>query len=254
MKKRIIYSAIILLAGVGFSCEPDKVTENVSQITYFPEFDYQGEEQYLIGCGTPFQDPGVSATENGEQITVSKRVTSMLGSGASPEVGTAPDRYNIQYSAVNQDGFSATATREVWVACAGDLTTSLEGLYTATVSRNGGAPGAQYSDMQYILIKKVAENVYEISDASGGYYSLGRAYGDAYNSRGLRITVKDMATNTFSFNGPVGLGAFGGILTMKSLEVDAASKTINFVSSWDTADGTNTIYDFAVTLKQVATN
>lgn len=248
MKKGIKYFAIVLLAGLGVSCEPDKLTENISQITYFPEFDYQGDEQYIVGCGAPFVDPGVTATENGEEIEVSKKITAMMTAGTFTAVGTVPDRYTIEYGAVNKDGFAAGTSREVWVSCTGDLETSLEGLYTATVVRNG-ASGAQYTDMQYIIIRKKSGNVYELSDAIGGYYAIGRAYGDAYLAAGIQITANDIATNDFSFNGPIGAGAFGGILKMTGMEVNKATKTIVFSSNWDTTTGT--IYDFVVTLKQV---
>lgn len=242
--KKITYIALVLLAGLGISCERELLTEDISQVTYFPEFDYKGDEQYIVGCGAPFADPGVTATENGQEISVSKKITAMMTSGAFTAVGTIPDRYTISYNAVNKDGFSASTSREVWVACTGDLETSLEGLYTATVVRNG-VSGAQYTDMQYIIIRKKSANVYELSDAIGGYYAIGRAYGDTYLASGIQITAKDIAKNDFTFNGPVGVGAFGGVLKMTSFEVNKATKTIVFSSTWDSG------YDFVVTLKQV---
>ena len=78
------------------------------------------------------------------------------------------DIYSVIYSAENQDGYAATASRSVIVADNGDLKTDLSGLYRATIERNGSL---RFTDhLEYVLIWKVDDNTYQISDAIGGYY------------------------------------------------------------------------------------
>lgn len=249
MKKQIKYLALAFIAISGLSCEPDKVTEGISDITYFPEFDFKGDEVILASCGTPFTEPGVTASENGASIPVTQKISALLSGGSPATVPTAADRYTINYSAVNKDGYPAEASRTVWTSCAGDLTTSVEGLYTSTVFRSG-VSGAQYTNMKYLLIRKVAgsTNKFEISDAIGGWYQLGRALGDGYRAPGLIITAD--GTGGFTLSGSPVVGSFGGAVTPKSITVDKASKTIVISTSWDAGGGT--IYEFVATMKQVS--
>lgn len=249
MKKQIKYIALVFIGIMGLSCEPDKVTEGISDITYFPEFDYQGDEVILSTCGIPFAEPGVTASENGASIPVTQKISTLL-SGESPStVPTTADRYTINYTAVNKDGYPAEASRTIWTACAGDLETSVEGLYTSTVFRSG-VSGPQYTNMKYILIRKVAgsANKFEISDAIGGWYQLGRALGDEYRAPGLIITAD--GAGGFTLSGSPVVGGFGGAVTPKSITVDKAAKTVVITTSWDAGGGT--VYEFVATMKQVS--
>ncbi|CAG5002927.1 hypothetical protein DYBT9275_03001 [Dyadobacter sp. CECT 9275] len=246
MKRQLKYIAIAFVGVLGLSCEPDKVTEGISDITYFPEFDYKGDEVVLASCGTAFTDPGVTAVENGADIPVNTTVSAMISGGTVASVPTTADRYTVNYRAVNKDGYPANASRVVWTACTGDLKTSIEGLYTSTVFRNA-VSGAQYTNMKYILIRKKpgTENTYQISDAIGGWYQLGRALGDAYLAPGLEVTATNIGTNSFTFGGAPQVLGFGGPVTPKSLTVDPATKTIVLTTAWN-------VYEFVATLKQVS--
>ncbi len=56
-----------------------------------------------------------------------------------------------KWSAVNADGFSGSAIRNIMVIPpTGDLVNSIEGLYTAEVSRESES----HTDLEYIMIKK----------------------------------------------------------------------------------------------------
>ena len=246
MKKQLKYIILVFIGIVGLSCEPDKVTEGISEITYFPLFDFKGDEVVLATCGSPFVEPGVTAAENGTNIPVTQKISAMISGGTVATVPGTSDRYSINYSAVNKDGYPANTTREVWVACTGDFTTSIEGLYTSTVFRNA-VSGAQYTNMKYVLIRKKpgTTNVYQISDAIGGWYSLGRALGDAYLAPGLEITANSIPANDFKFGGSPEVLGFGGAVTPTKLEVDKATKTIVLTTKWN-------IYEFVTTLKQVS--
>jgi hypothetical protein len=245
MKRIVQYIAIAFIGMVGLSCEGDKVTEGISEITFFPDFDYKGETTVLSKCGAPFADPGVTATEQGSSIPVTTKVTTLISGGSLTSVPGTADRYTITYTAVNKDGYDATATRTVWQVCNGDLKTSIEGLYTSTVVRSG-ATGPQYTNMEYVLIRKKpgTENTYQISDAIGGWYQLGRALGDAYLAPGLEITANSIPKNDFKFGGNPQVLTFGGAITPKSLTVNPDTKTLVLTTDWN-------VYNFVATLKQV---
>lgn len=228
---------ILLLWG----CQEE--TENVSRITFFPTFDFQGEPVILHTLGAAYTDAAVTASEDGIELPVTVAV---VGAGTGYKGTTVPvdvaDKYTISYTAINSDGFPGSKERIVYVSPSnGDLVTGIEGLYTSTVFRNGTS-GAQYTNMKYIMITKSGNN-YEISDALGGWYELGRNLGISYRAPGMTITPLDIAANNFSFGTAV-VGGFGGAVTATSLTVDAATKTLVYQCDWN-------VYKFVATLTQV---
>jgi len=237
-----------LLVGIGFifsNCNNEPEVSNVSRITYFPDFKFEGSDFTLLPCNSDYTIPPVTAFENGIEIPVTTTVEGILGPVPTIDL-TKADNYIETSSAVNQDGYAGQVVRNYWVACTGDLTSSIEGLYVSDVVRNA-AVNPQYFGMKYVLIRKVGDNQFEISDAIGGYYDIGRLYGPTYRATGVVITANDIPGNSFTFSGPVGVGAFGGSVEIKSMEVDATAKTIHFISDWYTSG-----YVFDVTLTQVA--
>ena len=77
-----------------------------SEVTEYPEFEVTGGQYIYLDQGTTFEDPGVTATAGGESIDVE----------VSGTVDTStPGVYELEYSAVNADGFPATTTRYVAV-------------------------------------------------------------------------------------------------------------------------------------------
>lgn len=237
---------LILSLFLGFiSCEKDLDSEGVSKITYFPEFQFSGDEVVFLSKGTTFADPGVKAFENGKEITVSTSVTGVFKGykGTNVDVN-ATDKYIITYRAVNSDGFDATVERTCWVYKNDDFTSGLEGIYIARVKRTpsqGVVPATK--DLKYILIWKRPDGKYQLSDGIGGYYDIGRGYGDAYRAAGATFSY-DFATSTFTPGPAFGVGAFGGVATLTSLTVDPVNKKIVFKTDWDQG------YTFEVTLSQ----
>jgi len=236
---RIIYLITAILAFTFTGCE--KKYDELYRITYYPNFEMTGSDVIFNTFGTNFSDPGIKASEAGKDIPVTTTVSGDFFGGASFNANTT-ERYLYSYSATNSDGYSASTSRLVYNINNGDLTNSLEGLYTATVVRNK-VVSAQYTNLKYVLIAKTGANTYKLSDAIGGYYDIGRAYGAAYRAPGMTVTSTDIPGNAFTF-GSAEVGSFGGAVTMKSMTVDAANKTINFECSWN-------VYTFVITLKQV---
>lgn len=244
MKRYKLILIVVFALGFTFGCE--KESKDISSVTDYPVFTMTGNTTIIHQLGTAFVEPGVVAMEGTTPIDVSTSVEGYFTGYSGQTVETnKSDKYQITYSAENKDGFSGSVGRTVWVVNNGDLTTSIEGLYLATVTRNGSLT-AQYTDMKYVIIWKNSANEYQISDCIGGYYDIGRAYGPNYVASGMTITANDITANNFSFGAAVPVGAFGGSCTMDFMTVDAANKTIQFQSTWSSG------YTFVVDLEQVS--
>lgn len=239
------YSLIVLAAFGLFAVSCEKETDIVeSEVTYLPLLEMAGPSSVQLDCNaSTFDDPGVDATEGGQDVAVETNVVGRYFGGSTVD---SPDDYLISYVAYNQDEIPGAAQRRVlWPECNGDLVTSIAGLYQATVVRDGVVDPA-YQDLTYIIIKDLGGNKYQLSDAIGGYYDKGRGYGYHYAALGMEITANDIPSNDFSHDMVIGVGDFGGDLMMNSFEVDAATKTITFSTYWSFD------YTFEVTLTQVA--
>lgn len=227
------------------SCDPSAEAPgsgDKSEITYLPKITLEGDSNITLDCdATSFTDPGAIAEAGGVEISLETKITGSYFGSTSID---GADLYTIAYSAFNEDGIPAAEFRYVeWPECNGDLVTSIAGTYTSTVVRNGST-GAQYQNMGPITVKDLGNGVYQLSDAIGGYYDYGRGYGYTYAATGMTITANDIASNDFTYNNTVGVGAFGGTLTMTAFTVDAANNTISFTTDWTSG------YVFEVTLTQ----
>lgn len=100
--KNIALLAIVLV-GIS-SCSLEDPIE--SQVTEYAEFEVTGGQYVYWQQGEPFTEPGVVAIAGGESLDVQV--------DGSVDVST-PGVYVLNYSAVNADGFAATATRYVAV-------------------------------------------------------------------------------------------------------------------------------------------
>ena len=243
---KYLYILLFVITGTLVSCVEDD-TDGVSKITNYPIITMNGDSELFLTQGSTYTDAGAVSTEGGVEIETITSISKGESFGLAFSTD-APDKYVVTYSAINVDGFAGNALKTLWVKpTTGDLVTDLSGLYISSVQRGGAFDVlAQYTDMKYIFIKKTGTNTYAISDATGGYYSIGRAYGPNYNTAGATITVTDMATNSFTFT-PGPIAAFGITLNMSNMIVDAATKSITYTSTYGTAASGV----FKVQLKQV---
>lgn len=243
---KLIYILFAALALSFTGCE--KKYEDLSKITYFPEFTVEGESEIIQQLGEPYTDGSVTATEAGNPLEVKITVTGeMTGYSGTTVNVDAFDKYVITYSATNADGFNGSVSRTVYVIPpAGDLVTSIEGLYLGNVQRTPAfAVLAQYSDLQYIYIWKTGDNTYEISHAIGGYYSIGRGYGYDFAFQGAVITATDIPSNSFSISQALAPG-FGNVVDISEFTVDPINRMISFTGTADFDNGV-----FHVQLEQV---
>lgn len=249
MKKIII---TLLIASTFIACDDTPTTGNVSKITNYPIITVQGDAIVFVEQGTPFVDPGVVAMEGSNEIPTTYTAVGKYRGGTTLDTNIT-DEYTLTYSATNVDGFTGSATRTVIVYKTGDLLTSIEGVYTSTVRRNGNLlPASQGSsvNMKYIYIWKNTDGTYEVSDAFGGWYSIGRAIGGSATPGGK--IAGNIATNTFTFPGnPLSNPYFGGVANINSLTVDPVTKTLVLTTAWVAPGTPPTNYTFVSTLTQV---
>jgi len=252
MKKIIITSLII--AGAFFtSCDDSSTTGNVSKVTNYPVITVTGDDPYFVPLGTEYTDPGAVAMAGDTEIPV---ITTAVGKyrGESTLNTNVADEYVVTYSAENSDGFFGTAQRTVIVYKTGDLVTSIEGVYRSTTRRNGSLlPASQGSsvDQEYIYIWKNGDGTYGVSDAFGGWYSIGRKIGVTSATQGGLI-AGDIPTNTFTFPGnPLGNQYFGGVANITDVQVNPVDKTVILTTTWVAPGNPPTNYTFVSTLTQV---
>jgi len=220
----------------------DKDPDAISKVTYFPEFTMNGEQTEFVWLGEAYTDLGATATEQGKPINVDVLVSGDYASysGTSVDVN-APNRYEISYSAKNNEGYSGSVTREVFVFKNGDLETSIEGLYLADAEDHLDA----FSGL-YVMIWEVEKGVYQLSDALAGFYAEGLGFGAGYRAEEGWI-VSD--GNEFVVDQNAFFYAIGVEVTVNDLVVTPADKTIQFTSSFSLE---GEVYNHTITLTQVA--
>lgn len=223
--KLIVITFVLFLVG----CEKD-YDSFITKITYYPTFEMNGESKMVVMDPEVYTEPGVTASEDGQELEVTTVATGLYQGHSGGSIGTDFDIYDINYSAANSDGYNGSVQRTVVYAKTGDLVNSLEGYYLATTTRS---TGEAYSDID-VIIFKIDDNTYGLSHAIGGWYGYGRGYAphDIYTAKGTEITVNDMASNDFSFT-PAYTTAWPNEFQVKSMTVDATTKTITYHSEAD---------------------
>lgn len=190
MKKIFIYGLLLCTTALGFtSCNDDEDQLSDTRVTYFVNLDIQGDEITVAPLGQPYTDAGCKADLNGEDYTSQIKTTG----SADPNT---PGAYNITYSAVNPDGFPASASRTVIVYNTDNVNAEadLSGSWTVDAAQsnrlyNGNT--AKYKGNFKIKLTKLADGLYLVSDFLGGWYDQGAGYGSSYAMGGYLTITKD---------------------------------------------------------------
>lgn len=222
-----------------------------SLITDYAVITYEGGNPLFLDLNEPFEETAI-ATIDGQEVPMDAYYEGLYRGESGETIDTSiADTYIAEYSAVNEEGFVGTQTRKIIVSNTGNLVDNIEGVYLATTQRNGSftSPEQNYMEMKYVQIWKNDDGTYEISDAFGLYYAVGRAYGNAYLTPGAIIVANDIPSNDFEFPNTVSNISFGGEANITEMTVDADAKTIDFTCMWQ-ADA-ETLYTFGVHLDQV---
>ena len=243
MMKKII-TLLCILAGITISCETED-TLGVSAVTNYPIITINGDKTVFVDASGSFTDLGAESKE-GENVIETTTSTSK-GTYFGKEISSmTPDKYTVSYSAVNEDGFTGSAGRTIWVYKDADLNTSLEGIYLSDVQRAPSfTPLAQYDDMEHVMIYKTSGDTYAISHGIGGYYDIGRGYGPSYAAKSGTITVNDMATNDYTM-ATCTIPGWGLAIDIQQFTVNPSDDTITYSDVGDFGNGT-----FKVQLKKV---
>lgn len=218
--KKYIFSLMLLVASViSFSSCVGDSTEGLTRFTYYPVIELEGDSYMIVDKGSSFQDPGFVATLNGEDISSAVDVQSNVNTSKSGV-------YSISYSAINEDGFAASATRTVVVLDAND---PIEGFYyTSPDSYRLNAAGAKtvYGSSFEILVIGNGDGTYSVDDMLGGYYGQRAGYGARYYCAGI-IAVDADGNVTCSYSSVPGWG--DALDDLVDAKYDAATSTF----SWD---------------------
>lgn len=188
MKRNIFFSLILALAAIVLaSCSKD--TEGVTRITQYATLELQGDEEVIIKKGETYTDAGCKAEMGGEDAT------SMIVTDNPVDVNKS-GIYTITYKVTNADGFSATASRTVYVYDAND---PCEGMFYTTTdsyrSYNGNNVLWRVACSVFIYNNGGA---YFSTDLLGGWYEQRAGYGSNYAGKGSFLVEED---GTLSFIG-----------------------------------------------------
>lgn len=147
MKKSIILgmlAASLLSMGLT-SCGDDEYTD--SKVTYFVDLALKGEPTVSTPLNSNYVDAGFTATINGQDASDHVVTTSNVNTA---ELGP----YSVVYTATNDDGYSSTVTRKVYV---GDYT--LVPLLLDHIVLTLKEPLHHIADMKFLLLLMVTETI-----------------------------------------------------------------------------------------------
>lgn len=194
MKKIISLFALAAFVLVGFSsCDYDGKDD--AYVTHYVSIDLKEGDTYLVAKGSTYTDPGYTATEGTEDVT--SKVT-VSGDVDANKMGI----YNVTYSAVNKDGFSASVTRKVLVYDP-EVTTNISGTYKVT-NTDGSQSVFDRNPVvgNPVTLTQLAPGLYSISDYWGGLYDVTVGYGAAYRCSGYFALGKDNSITGISCSNP----------------------------------------------------
>ena len=184
MKKNIFFAMMFALVCFALTSCGDKDSEGKSRFTYYAVLEMNGDANMTTPVGVAFTDPGCVATMAGEDVSDKIQIT---GSVNTNQLGF----YKLSYKVVNDDGFSASASRTVAVVDPNNFGSAYFG-------------ESQYGSRHYynspIIVKDNGDGTYTINDLAGGFYCYGRYPGyDAYGyDFFLESVIKLEADNTIT--------------------------------------------------------
>ncbi len=214
----ILTSVVVMTVLTG--C--DKDSEGLTGIVYYPAISLDGAKMLDWQMGVAFAEPGYTSTYKGEDYTSHVQVTTDMNL-TDPQ----PGMYTITYSVASPDGFSASASRSVWVS---DPADAINGYYTVSpdsyrLAASGTTVYGAISGTFSVVGK--GNGKYLVSDMLGGYYSVRAGYGSDYNCVGdIQVDSDGTISLLNSF-----VAGWGDSAESLSGTWDAATSTL----AWDCA-------------------
>jgi hypothetical protein len=179
MKKVFPFVLVALVAGF-VSCNKDEIHNTdskvgISDVTVYPTVTLNGSQYMAVPLNGTFTDPGVVAKEGATTIT-----STTTGTVNTSATGV----YQLTYTAVNKDGFPASANR--WVAVYSTDPSAAANDFSGTYLRASTGVNSFWT--------KLAPGVYRVDNpggaASGSSLSL-----IVFNPTGLEIHAPSQKTN-----------------------------------------------------------
>lgn len=194
------------------SCD-DESTAGMTRITYYPTIELLGSPSVVLNLGESYADEGCYAELNGEDVSSQVIVQSGVNSS---KVGI----YSISYIAYNEDGFSATASRTVYVVDPSSVATLYFGESQTATRHYYDAP---------IYVTDNGNGTYLVDDILGGFqfHGLNPGFEPTYDFHAEAV-IKINDDNTVSQIGDTGSWYFGDRGTVVKLEsgtFDPATRT-----------------------------
>jgi len=229
MAKNIILSfSLVLSVIIGLSSCDNETTDGLTSITYYATLEMQGEDTVYVSLGDDYEDAGCTAVMQGEDVSDQIVTVSNVDTNTGGE-------YSVTYSVTNEDGFSSSVSRVVFVF---DTTTSVisNSFYTVqdgtsrtyTDSDTGESTTTEFSGYS-ILIYQTSPGVFYISDFLGGYYDKYKDYGSAYAMTGTFQLNEDNTITLISSS----ISAWGDSLDyIENGKVDPSTGEISFDLSY----------------------
>ena len=229
MKKNIFFAMMLALVSFALTSCGDLESEGLSRFTYYPVLELQGGDYMVVDKGSTFQDPGFTATLNGEDVSSQVAVSSNVNTAKSGV-------YSVVYSIKNSDGITANAKRTVVVL---DPNSAVEGFYLTQADSYRLRQGAQvaYGSEFEILIIDNGDGSYDVDDMLGGWYCQRAGYGTNYAMQAT-ITIADDGTVDCVYNYVPGWGDglddFEGTFdaATSTFQINAVYAAMNFVQTW----------------------
>jgi hypothetical protein len=234
MKKIYLFGLMLCAMAIGLtSCSgDDQLTD--TRVTYYVNMDLQGDAFTLVPLGTPYVDACCKAELNGEDYT-----PKVVAVGVEDVDVNSVGFYDITYSAVNPDGYAASASRTV-VVYDPTVTASLAGSYSTDMDASKYGTGkASFADRAAgygnttqcvgITFEEVAPGIYYVSDLLGGWYNQIRAYGTKYCMTGYVSLNPD---NTLTLQSSYIAGWGDGLDYIKDTAYDPATGKISYSLSY----------------------
>lgn len=193
MKKSIILALASFVVALGFVGCKDVTSEGLTGITYYASIEIIGDAVCYADLGEPYVDEGCICTLEGEEVEAT--VTNTVDSNTA-------GIYSVTYSYTNEDGFTSSTSRTVYVSapdgtiCDAAYLTVQPGTYREYYNSDGSV----YSTTSYsgysILFLHLGDDEYYVSCLIGAYYEQGVGYGSSYAMKGY---IQLNADNSIDF-------------------------------------------------------
>lgn len=212
MKSKLLYLMVFSFVLLVSGCD-DESTAGMTRITYYPTIELLGSTSVVLNLGESYADEGCYAELNGEDVSADVVVTSGVNAN---KVGI----YSIVYASYNEDGFSATASRTVYVVDPSSVATLYFGESQTATRHFYDAP---------IYITDNGDGTYLVDDIIGGFQfnGLNPGFEPGYDFHAEAV-IKIAADNTVSQVGETGSWYFGDRGTVVKLTdgtFDPATRT-----------------------------